>query len=310
MSPSPLQSAPRGLTVHHRSSRDPHLASALFRSGERTRKRIPLGGSGRCLSPWAGRIATTRRSSSQSRCRARAAWSRAEEALAELTRARKSWGSHPATLLYINRGRALTQLYRLDEAERSFARAVELELRQRRRAAHARAASIHARRSESRARPRRRRRRRTDRTRACSCARRSLPQTRRSLAAPSRCCEMHSLQPGAPPRLRTALASTLHQAGRVAEALVEAQTAVDAMPDDSTALETLVSVQLSLGRHDAARTIIRAQRSRYTHDQLWIAHEATAARLAGRPALPASSMTTTASCRCSTLDAAAGRALD
>ena len=92
---------------------------------------------------------------------------------------------------------------------------------------------------------------------------------------------------GPGPELRSALASVLHEAGRLHEALVEALAAARARPEDSPMTEVLVSVLLSLGRADEAMPLIRAERSMAPAAHIWIAHEATAARLVDDPAYAA-----------------------
>jgi hypothetical protein len=52
-------------------------------------------------------------------------------------------------------------------------------------------------------------------------------------------------------------------------------------------VETLVSVRLSMGRGEDALPMIRAQRRQAPLGNIWIAHEATAARLIGDPAYEA-----------------------
>ena len=89
---------------------------------------------------------------------------------------------------------------------------------------------------------------------------------------------------GPTPELRSALATVLHEAGRLQEALVEAFAAVKLRPEDSPMTERLVAVLLSLGRADEALPLIRAERRLTPSAHIWIAHEATAARLTGDPA--------------------------
>lgn len=89
---------------------------------------------------------------------------------------------------------------------------------------------------------------------------------------------------GPAPEFRSALATVLHEAGRVQEALVEAFAAVKLRPEDSPMCERLVAVLLSLGRAEDAMPLIRAEREMAPWDHIWIAHEATAARLTGDPA--------------------------
>lgn len=86
---------------------------------------------------------------------------------------------------------------------------------------------------------------------------------------------------GGLPELRWSLANVLHEAGRLPEAEAEASAAAGSRPDDAAMVETLVSVQLSMGRADEALPLIRGQRLRAPRGYIWIAHEATAARLTG-----------------------------
>lgn len=88
------------------------------------------------------------------------------------------------------------------------------------------------------------------------------------------------------PELRASLASVLHEAGQLHEAATEALAAVKSRPDDPAMLETLVAVRLSMGRAEEVMPLIRAERLRAPRDHVWIAHEATAARLTGDPAYP------------------------
>ncbi len=92
---------------------------------------------------------------------------------------------------------------------------------------------------------------------------------------------------GPAPEFRSTLATVLHEAGRPEEALEEAFDAVRNRPVDSAMSEILVSVLLSLGRADRAMPLIRAERVLTPLDGVWIAHEATAARLIGDPAYTA-----------------------
>lgn len=89
---------------------------------------------------------------------------------------------------------------------------------------------------------------------------------------------------GGLPALRWALANVLHEAGSLAEAEAEAAAAVGSCPEDAAMVETLVAVRLSLGRAGEVLPLIRAQRRRAPRANIWIAHEATAARLIGDPA--------------------------
>lgn len=83
---------------------------------------------------------------------------------------------------------------------------------------------------------------------------------------------------------RAGLAVVLHEAGRVDEALEVALAHGPGQPEDLVPAETVTAILLSLGRADEAMPLIRAERQRSPLDQVWIAHEATAARLRGDPA--------------------------
>ncbi len=83
---------------------------------------------------------------------------------------------------------------------------------------------------------------------------------------------------------RAGLAVVLHEAGRVDEALRVALDHGTRRPEDVVPAETVTAILLSLGRADEAMPLIRAARQRSPPDQVWIAHEATAARLLGDPA--------------------------
>ena len=83
---------------------------------------------------------------------------------------------------------------------------------------------------------------------------------------------------------RAGLAVVLHEAGRVDEALDVALGDGVHQPGDGVSAETVTAILLSLGRADEAMPLIRAERERAPLDQVWIAHEATAARMLGDPA--------------------------
>jgi len=85
------------------------------------------------------------------------------------------------------------------------------------------------------------------------------------------------------PQFRAALAWVLLELGQLKEAETEALEAAAALPRDSEVLDLVVSVLLSRGRPDDAWPFICAQRAREPHRQNWLAHEAIAARLLGRP---------------------------
>jgi Flp pilus assembly protein TadD len=81
--------------------------------------------------------------------------------------------------------------------------------------------------------------------------------------------------------VRSTLASVLLEAGRLKEAETHALEAVAAAPQDPAINESLVTILLARGQADDAMHFIRAQRQRQPQSQVWIALEATAARLLG-----------------------------
>lgn len=205
---------------------------------------------------------------------------RAEEALEQLARA-QSLGFN-APLLHMNRGRALLQLYRSDEAERSFAEAVALEPRNP--DAQLLLAQLRHMRGDR------------DFARDIKAAAKADPALQLLLADMlRRSGDLQSAEQllrdlmavaGPAPRIRATLAGTLHEAGRLKEAELEALDAAAGAPRDASIIETLVAIQLSLGRYHEALPFIRVQRERRPEDQRWLAYTATAARLAGDAIYP------------------------
>jgi Flp pilus assembly protein TadD len=205
---------------------------------------------------------------------------RAEDALAALNRA-QSLGLG-ARELHINRGRALLQLYRTDEAEGAYAKAVALEPRDP--AAQSNLAQLRFMRGDPQ----------FARDIAAAAARHrgdlGLHLTlsdllRRSGDLPRAETVLKELASavGPHPQVHASLAAVLHELGRLDEARLEASAALRARPDDVAIIETLVGIDLSLGRPDQALSMIHAQRSRQPLDQRWIAYESTAARMLGEP---------------------------
>jgi Flp pilus assembly protein TadD len=88
---------------------------------------------------------------------------------------------------------------------------------------------------------------------------------------------------GPAPEVRIALAETLLEQGRLKEAEYEAVEAASGRSLDPRLLDVLVTILLCRGRARDAAPFIRAERTRNPDSQLWIAHEATAARLLGDP---------------------------
>jgi Flp pilus assembly protein TadD len=204
---------------------------------------------------------------------------RAEEALSLLERARHAGAD--GFELQFNRGRALTQLYRMEEAEAAFVQAVTL-----------RPADIEAQVNLARLRFMRGD---TDFARQFAAAARTQPDNaalqaafatvlksagRHEAAAAHLRGQLEALGPR--PELRVALAQALLEAGQLQDAAAEAQAAVAVRPT-SVAVSTLVLVQLSQGRPDAALQQVGPMRQREPLDQSWIAYEATAERMLGRP---------------------------
>jgi Flp pilus assembly protein TadD len=205
---------------------------------------------------------------------------RAEEALGALDRA-QTLGTPDFELLF-SRGRALTLLYRLDEAEDCFAKAVVV------RQGHVEAQLNLARLRFMRADP--------DFTRGLTAAIGSAPDDLKLQALLATVLFRAGQYPAAearirdvlkrtdpPPQFRALLAQVLFEAGRLAEAETEAMEAAAALPRDSETVEILVSILLSRGRAEDAIPFIHVQRSREPDVQSWIAYEATAARLLNRP---------------------------
>jgi len=202
---------------------------------------------------------------------------RAEEALEFLTRAASLGLRTP--LLHINRGRVLTQLYRLDEAEREFVAAVNLESRDVN--AQLMLAQLRYMRGDA------------EFARDVIAAAKGSSDARLQLLLADVLRSAGDLNgaekllrdvlkaTGPQPRVRATLAANLHEAGRLKEAEIEALEAAAAAPRDEAVIETLVALQLSLGRHDEAMPFIQVQRARQPAEQKWLAYEATAARLAG-----------------------------
>jgi Flp pilus assembly protein TadD len=209
-----------------------------------------------------------------------ASMDRAEESLETLERAR-SFGVHGFELSF-SRGKALTLLYRLEEAEQAFGEAVALHPK------HADAQLNLARLRYMRGEP--------EFARSLIDAIDTYPDDveLRSLLSVVllRAGQLDSAeaqlrgalsQSGPIPRLRFLLSQVLREANRLPEAETEALEAAIALPKDSAVVENLVSILLSRGKPDDALPFIRAQRSREPLGQSWIAYEATAARLLGQP---------------------------
>ncbi len=205
---------------------------------------------------------------------------RPEDALDALERARAA-GIGGAPLAF-NRGRALLQLYRLDEAEQAFVEAV----------AHA-PADLETQLSLARLRfmrgdPEFAR----DIAAAAGAARDDAGMQmlfadvlRRTGALQASEAVIRDLQrrKGSVPEIQSALATVLQEAGRLEEAELEARAAAAGRPEEPGIIENLVAILLARGDAQAAAWFIRARREAQPDEQRWIAYEATAARLAGAP---------------------------
>jgi Flp pilus assembly protein TadD len=205
---------------------------------------------------------------------------RAEETLQSLERAEALGVS--AFELHFSRARALTLLYRLEEAEREFERATVLQPR------HIEAQLNLARLRFMQSDP--------FFTRGLERAIRAAPEDL-SLSSllgsilyrAGRYGEAESFlrdlmtRHGPLPQLRTLLAQLLLETGRLVEAETEALEAAAAQPRDGTTVDTLISVLLSRRRPEEALSFILAKRSQEPLNQNWIAHEAVALRLLGKP---------------------------
>ncbi|MFO1402208.1 MAG: putative 2OG-Fe(II) oxygenase [Steroidobacteraceae bacterium] len=204
---------------------------------------------------------------------------RAEEALELLDRA-GALGVGGVELL-VNRGRTLALLYRLDEAERSFAEAIA------RQPTHIDAQTNLAKLRYMRGDP--------GFDRAFAAATAAHPGDARlaaSLATILRCAGRHDAgqralraaleHHGGMPELRALLAQALLEAGEPEAASHEALAAAAARPDDAAVIETLVASLLCCGRAAESLPHIEAWRQRQPAVQTWIAYQATAARLLGR----------------------------
>ena len=85
------------------------------------------------------------------------------------------------------------------------------------------------------------------------------------------------------PQFRTQLAYVLLEQGRLPEAVAEALEAATAEPGTAVAADVLVTVLLARGRPEEALPFILRKRAQQPTAQNWIAHEAVVARLMGRP---------------------------
>jgi Flp pilus assembly protein TadD len=204
---------------------------------------------------------------------------RAEEALVVLDRAR-GLGAGGFELNF-NRGRTLSLLYRLDEAERAFVDAITL-----------RPFDIDAQVNLARLRFMRADSSFARDFAAAAAAQPANVALQSAFATVLKCAghgelaERHLRQlmseRGALPELRSVLAQLLHEAARLPEAETEALEAAAGKPGDAAIIDTLVLILLSRGRAADALAFIAEQRRREPLVQSWIAYEATAARLLER----------------------------
>jgi len=83
------------------------------------------------------------------------------------------------------------------------------------------------------------------------------------------------------PEAGSALAVLLQEQGRLPEAAQEARRAHAAAPDDPDLAENLIAILLQRGEGEEPAPLIQRERRRAPLDQRWLAYEATAARLTG-----------------------------
>ena len=203
---------------------------------------------------------------------------RAEESLAELDRAAAA-GVRGREIAF-NRGRALMDLARLDEAEQAFATALAAD------PTHVESQVTLAKLRYMRGDP--------EFARGFALGERAQPRNvrlrlahgdvlRRSgdAAASERILRGLLQDEGPIPEVTAALAIVLHEQGKLNDALLQARAARDARPDNPALDEGLVGVLLSLGDAREALPLILRQRLLQPLDQRWLAYEASALRLLG-----------------------------
>jgi Flp pilus assembly protein TadD len=205
---------------------------------------------------------------------------RAEEALATLERAQAL--GVPEFELRFTRARALSLLYRVEEAEQEYVRAVAE--RPRHIDAQTNLAQLRFMRSDPFF------------TRSLEEALRAAPQdlglhsalanilfrAGRYEQAETRLRDVLK-QHGALPQIRAQLASVLLEQGRLKEAEEESLEAATADPRNAGAVNVLVTALLARARPEEALPFILTKRVQEPTVQTWIAHEAVAARLMRRP---------------------------
>jgi Flp pilus assembly protein TadD len=205
---------------------------------------------------------------------------RAEEALAALDRAQSLGLKAPE--LYINRGRTLAQLYRLDDAERAYAQAVALQPRNV--VAQSNLAQLRYMRGDPQfARDLAAATRAHDGDLALQLAHGDLLLRSGDLSGAEAVLRTTLKNSGAIPEVRSTLAMVLHESGRLKEAEAEALEAALSRPHNPTLISNLIVIELARGKPDAALPFIRTQRQRRPNEQRWIAYEALTARLLQDP---------------------------
>jgi len=205
---------------------------------------------------------------------------RAEEALAALDRAAALGLRAPE--LSINRGRTLAQLGRLEEAERAYAEAVAFEPRNA--MAHSSLANLRYMRGDPAfARDIAATSREHPDDLALHRAYGDILQRAGDLARAEAQLRDMLRHFGAVPEVRSALASVLHDTGRLKEAETEALEAAIARPHSPGVIGNLIAIELARGDPETALKFIRAQRQRQPLEQRWIAYAAIAARMLQDP---------------------------
>jgi Tfp pilus assembly protein PilF len=202
---------------------------------------------------------------------------RAEESLAELTLAAALGAQGPQ--LHFNRGRALMELGRFDEAESALTEAITCNPRDLQ--SHLLLARLRYMRGDAA----------FTRDLEAAISRHRDPELRLALGdllrrgglldAATEVVRALLAEQGWSPRLASALAVLLQEHGRLDEAVTEARRAVAALPDDAVLVENLVAILLQRGEGTEPLPLIERQRRRSPLDQRWLAYEATAARLLG-----------------------------
>ena len=205
---------------------------------------------------------------------------RAEEALAALERAAALGLKAPE--LFINRGRTLAQLYRLDEAERDFAQAAALEPRNA--MAHSSLANLRYMRGDPAfARDIAAAAREHPGDLALQRAHGDLLQRAGDFAGAESVLREVLRHFGAVPEVRSELSAVLHATGRLKEAETEALEAAIGRPNSRGIIGNLVALELARGEPETALRFIQVQRQRQPLEQRWIAYAAIAARMLRDP---------------------------